>query len=339
VIQRTALGLRGEDVGQWCSDRRSRRRRHIERSDRSQQRPFEFVEVVGQQSAGHTRIVGPAMVVNLRGGPLGAIVRRRNDGSVASFEAVADEYDAARPTYPDEVFDALGPLAGLRVLDVGAGTGIATRGLIARQATVIAIDPGHEVIRRAMRHTAALMAVVGDGALLPRSNAVDLVSFAQSWHWLDPATRVTEVGRVLRPGGRWAGWWSHARADGQRWFSDYWDAIERACPGTSRAQRDTDWGATIAAAGMFDVDERVTVAWTRHIGIDAWMTDQATHSYLIALPREQHDRLLARLRAIVLVEFPNGAMSVPYETWLWIARRRPPDEGSTASAGARTVAM
>jgi ubiquinone/menaquinone biosynthesis C-methylase UbiE len=42
---------------------------------------------------------------------------------VASFEAVADEYDAARPSYPDDVFDALEPLAGRRVLDVGAGTG------------------------------------------------------------------------------------------------------------------------------------------------------------------------------------------------------------------------
>ena len=35
---------------------------------------------------------------------------------------------------PDRVFDALGPLVGLRVVDVGAGTGIATRALIARGA-------------------------------------------------------------------------------------------------------------------------------------------------------------------------------------------------------------
>jgi ubiquinone/menaquinone biosynthesis C-methylase UbiE len=49
---------------------------------------------------------------------------------VGSFDAVADAYEAARPSYPDGVFDALGPLAGLRVLDVGAGTGIATRALL-----------------------------------------------------------------------------------------------------------------------------------------------------------------------------------------------------------------
>jgi SAM-dependent methyltransferase len=164
---------------------------------------------------------------------------------VASFEAVADEYDAARPSYPVEVFDALGPLDGLRVLDVGAGTGIATRALIARQAKVVAVDPGREVLRRATARTAGLAAVAGDGAVLPvRSGAIDLVCFAQAWHWLDESSRVAEAHRVLCPGGRWAGWWSHARADGDQWFDRYWAAIERACGGTHRDQRDTDWDET-----------------------------------------------------------------------------------------------
>jgi hypothetical protein len=47
------------------------------------------------------------------------------------FDPVADDYDAGRPSYPDEFFAAVeeitGPLAGQLVLDGGAGTGIATR--------------------------------------------------------------------------------------------------------------------------------------------------------------------------------------------------------------------
>lgn len=186
-----------------------------------------------------------------------------------SFEAVAGEYDAARPSYPDEVFDALGPLEGLRVLDVGTGTGIATRALIARRAKVVALDPGREVLRRSAVHTPGLAAVSGDGAVLPvRSDAVDLICFAQAWHWLDESCRVAEAHRVLRSGGRWAGWWSHARADGDRWFDMYWAVIERSCPGTHHGQRDTDWGATVAAPGWFAVGERVTVAWVREISVE-----------------------------------------------------------------------
>ena len=241
---------------------------------------------------------------------------------MASFEAVAEEYDAGRPSYPDEVVDALGPLAGLCVLDVGAGTGIATRSLIARRADVIAIDPGREVLRRARLHTRDLVAVVADGTALPiRPNAVDLVCFAQAWHWLHPATRVAAIHRVLRQGGRWAGWWSHARADAQQWFDDYWTAIERSCPGTHRGQRDTDWGATVDVPGSFVVGKRITVSWIREISVDAWMTDQASHSYIVGLPDEERDQLLTELRHIVQSRFLDRTMVVPYETWLWIATR------------------
>ena len=126
---------------------------------------------------------------------------------------------------------------------------------------------------------------------------------------------------MLRPGGRWAGWWSHARADGEGWFTSYWDVIERSCPGTHRGQRDIDWGATIAGTGAFDVGDRVTVPWTRETSVETWMTDQATHSYVIGLPGAARARLLTELRAILEDEFPDGAMSVRYETWLWIATR------------------
>lgn len=238
------------------------------------------------------------------------------------FDSVADEYDTARPSYPPELFDALGPLAGLRVLDIGAGTGIATRDLLARGARVIAVDAGAEVLRRAVTRSPKLPAVVADGAVLPVVAAsIDLACFAQAWHWLDPTTRIAEMHRVLRPGGRWAGWWSHARADHEPWFDQYWATIERSCPGIHRTQRDSDWGATIADGGLFDVEARRDLAWTRTITVDDWMTDQASHSYVIGLDAEARARLLGELRAIVAVSFPAGTMSMRYETWLWIATR------------------
>jgi SAM-dependent methyltransferase len=241
---------------------------------------------------------------------------------MASFDTVADEYDAARPSYPPGVFDALGALDGLLVLDVGAGTGIATRQLLARGASVVAIDPGKSVLVRAAARTAGLSAVAADGAVLPvRAGVADLICFAQAWHWLDRSVRVGEAHRILRAGGRWAGWWSHARADGEAWFDAYWSTIEGACAGTHRGQRDTDWGATVEP-GLFDVHDRVVVPWTREISVDDWMTDQASHSYVIALAEPERSRLLTDLRLLVARGFPDGAMTVRYETWLWTATKR-----------------
>jgi len=239
---------------------------------------------------------------------------------VVSFESVVDEYDAGRPTYPPEVFDALGSLDGADVLEGGAGTGIATRALLGRGARVIPFDVGHGILRRAVEHTPGLGAVVADGARLPfRDACADLVCFAQSWHWLAEDRRCPEAARILRRTGRWAGWWSHARADGEPWFEAYWSAIETACPGTHRTQRDIDWSRGLRDSGLFTVGERITVPWVRSTAVDAWLVDQASHSYVAALPATPQNRLLADLEQILRSEFPAGAMDVAYETWLWTA--------------------
>lgn len=74
--------------------------------------------------------------------------------------------------------------------------------------------------------------------------------------WLDEGTGVDEAHRVLRLGGRWAGWWSHARADNQDWFDEYWSTIELACRGAHRDQRNIDGGAILDAAAVFDAADR-----------------------------------------------------------------------------------
>jgi SAM-dependent methyltransferase len=241
---------------------------------------------------------------------------------VPALEAVASEYDKGRPAYPAGVYNALGPLEGLTVLDVGAGTGIATRQLLQRRARVVAVDRGEHILEKAVARTRGLAAIIADGLHLPvRDQTVDLVCFAQAWHWLDSATRVGEMHRVLRPGGRWAGWWSHARADSKAWFDAYWSAIEAGCPGTHRDQRDTDWGRTVDDPGMFKVASRVVVPWTRTVSTDEWFIDQASHSYVAALGTVARDALLSELRRIVEAEFGDATMTVPYETWLWTATK------------------
>ncbi len=62
------------------------------------------------------------------------------------FDQQAEAYDRFRPTYPDAVIDELlGPVpAGLEVLDVGCGTGIASRQMAQRGAEVLGWNSLHE---------------------------------------------------------------------------------------------------------------------------------------------------------------------------------------------------
>jgi len=178
------------------------------------------------------------------------------------------------------------------------------------------------MLRKAVQHTPSLRPVVADGVRLPfRSGCADLVCFAQSWHWLDEQARAAEMARVLRSGGRWAGWWTHARADDEPWFDTYWSTVEAAIPGVNRDRRDTDWGEGLRQSERFAVGDRITVPWTRQVSVDRWLTDQVSHSFVAALPAGPQTRLLAQLRDVILGRFPDGRMTVRHETWLWIAAR------------------
>jgi SAM-dependent methyltransferase len=242
---------------------------------------------------------------------------------VVSFDNVADEYAAGRPGYPDDVFDALEPLAGQTVLEGGAGTGIATRGLIARGATVMPFDIGRLMLQKAAAGSTDLTPVLADGARLPFvDECADLVCFAQSWHWLDPDRRAVEMARVLRDNGRWAAWWSHARGDGEPWFDEYWDRLEDASSGVSRDRRDLDWGADLGDSELFDVGARLTFPWTRTLPIEQWLLDDRSRSFVSALEPLRRDALIAGIQVLLDEHFPDGEVVVPYETWLWMAEKR-----------------
>src|SRR2546423_5465556 len=69
-----------------------------------------------------------------------------------SFESVAAEYERHRPEYPQEALqwaaERLGLEPGARALDVGAGTGKLTRGLVALGFEVVAVEPGAPMLEQ-----------------------------------------------------------------------------------------------------------------------------------------------------------------------------------------------
>lgn len=126
-----------------------------------------------------------------------------------SFGAVADAYDRLRPAYADATIDAITERAST-VVDVGAGTGILSRQLRERGLEVLAVEPD------------AAMADVARTAGLPTEVATfedwdsarrtfDLVTFGQSFHWVDPDAALTRLPGLLNPGGRVAMLWNKLR--------------------------------------------------------------------------------------------------------------------------------
>jgi SAM-dependent methyltransferase len=122
-----------------------------------------------------------------------------------SFDSVAADYELHRPDYPDEALRWAATQfelkAGSRVLDVGAGTGKLTRGLLALGFDVVAIEPGGPMLAQLRAAVPEAEAHEASAESIPLPDATADAAFAgQAYHWFDRERALPELHRVLSPG-------------------------------------------------------------------------------------------------------------------------------------------
>jgi SAM-dependent methyltransferase len=115
-------------------------------------------------------------------------------------------YDRYRLDYPDDVVDAVLRYAGRPVcsaVEVGAGTGKATRLFASRGIAVTAVEPDPDMARVLTRNVGGLpvVHVLATFEQFVTERRFDLLYAAAAWHWTDPATRWTRTIDLLVPGG------------------------------------------------------------------------------------------------------------------------------------------
>jgi len=169
---------------------------------------------------------------------------RREIGSL--FNEVPELYDRVRPTYPDELFadlvDITGVHEGSSVLEVGCGTGQATRGLAALGFSLTAVEPGAGMASLARRRLASFEHVRIETSTFEewddRGRRFELLVAAASWHWVDPSIGWPRAHAVLQPSG-WMALIANVvvRRPGEpEVYAETADLHERYCPGNA------DWG-------------------------------------------------------------------------------------------------
>lgn len=122
------------------------------------------------------------------------------------FSGHASAYAAARPTYPDALFDWLSGLCATRAAawDAGCGNGQASAALAAHFDRVIATDPSAAQIAAAAPHPRVDYRVEPAESPSLDDASVDLVLVAQALHWFEQERFHASVARVLKPGGVFA---------------------------------------------------------------------------------------------------------------------------------------
>ncbi|MCD7443731.1 class I SAM-dependent methyltransferase [Streptomyces lincolnensis] len=242
-----------------------------------------------------------------------------------SFNAAAAQYAANRPSYPTALLDTIEelagrPLAGARVADVGAGTGLATALLHARGAEVVAVEPGDGMAAQFRRAHPGIPIIRGDGNDLPlAADSVDFLTYAQAWHWTDPDRSVPEALRVLRPGGALALWWNTHALD-VPWIAAQSHRIQHRFGGDRTVHRngDADHSALVDPTGRLTFTRR-WVRWSRRVPLDTHLANIGSHSIFLVHGEEASAAFLADERALLLKTFPDEIVDEVYDVDLLLA--------------------
>ena len=235
-----------------------------------------------------------------------------------SFGEAAEQYERARPTYPDELVDALMADRPLQVLDVGCGTGKAGRLFAARGCEVLGVEPDPRMAEVARDHGLGVEVATfeqWDSA----GRTFDLVISGQAWHWVDPAIGPAKAASVLRPRRRLGVFWNFGTHDPTT--SAVFGAVyEREAPelrqsyalGTLPAE-ESELRA-VRNSGCFDPVEIVEFHWERRYTRDEWLDQLPTHSDHRVLPERQRGALLKAVGEAI--DGFGGSVLVHYRTKL-----------------------
>jgi SAM-dependent methyltransferase len=212
-----------------------------------------------------------------------------------SFETVAAKYEQHRPDYPEQApgwaAERLGLERGARVLDVGAGTGKLTRGLVALGFEVLAVEPGGAMLEELRKAVPEAEAFEAPAESIPLPDASVRGSFAgQAFHWFDPARALPELHRVIEPGGGLALLWN--------WWDER-DPLQHELGtligyGGHEPYRNDE----LPGAPWFRELDRTVVETTEPSSPESLVAYLSTTSMFVTMDADERERRLTEVRAI-----------------------------------------
>jgi SAM-dependent methyltransferase len=256
--------------------------------------------------------------------------RSLHPAAAVGFERAAEAYERGRPSFPADavefVSETLGLAArpGVRVLELGAGTGKLTRLIAPTSASVVALEPV-EAMRRVFADAVPACAALGGIAeALPfRDGSFNAAAASQVFHWLDGDVAVPELARVLVPTAHVALVWN-VRDEAHPWVRELTDVIEpfRGDTPTHRSER---WRIAFDASPAFTPLERVSFPYAHRTTRDAVVDRMTSISFIATLRDAERDGVAAAVRSVLAAEgaeAPDDPVVFPYRTDVWITTRR-----------------
>ena len=216
------------------------------------------------------------------------------------------------------------------VVDVGAGTGIATRllrGTLGPAPRIVALEPSAGMRAEADAGTPPELEIeFRDGAAeqLPFvDGAATLVCVAQAIHWFDRPRFYAEARRVLAPGGTLAVLQNNRDWRASPFLDAYETFLETYGDAYSRHYRAFDIEAELGGVDDSESVEVIVDGWMRPMTVAQFIGMARSSSRVqAALDRSSEERTISALQALLDQHAePDGTVLVQYRSELYLAHR------------------
>jgi len=252
-----------------------------------------------------------------------------HEAASVGFSIQAEAYRRGRPDYPAAVdgwlIGQLGLSSGRSVVDLGAGTGKFTRRLLATGARVTAVEPVAAMRAQFVLTAPGTLVLDGTAEAIPLPDgSADALVCAQSFHWFANLVALSEIRRVLKPGGVLGLVWN-VRDETVDWVASVGRIIQPFEGSTPRYHKG-DWRQLFPAEGFGQLEQ--TVFPHGHQGaVEQVLIDRILSvSFIAALPESMHNLVAAELRHFAATH-PDLAgqkeIIFPYRTEAFCCRRLP----------------
>jgi SAM-dependent methyltransferase len=250
---------------------------------------------------------------------------RIHDVAAAGFSAGSGAYDRGRPSYPQEavdlIVDELGIDRDTTVVDLAAGTGKLTALLVPTGANVVAVEPVAEM-RETLARTIPEVEIhdgTAEHMAFPDGFA-GAVTVAQAFHWFDPEDALSEIARVLEPGGGLAFLWNR-RDESVPWVGEMSRILRwrERFPHIANYDR-VDWAATVARSGLFTDLRHTAFRYDQDLDREGLADRVRSISYVAAMDESQREALVQQV--LRLVADQPERFPLPYMTLVfWCSKR------------------
>jgi SAM-dependent methyltransferase len=251
-----------------------------------------------------------------------------------SFDVSPDAYGRFIGRYSEQLAAGFADFAGVRadqqVLDVGCGPGALTAQLVERlgAAAVAAIDPSASFVAATAERFPGVEVRQGSAESLPYpDNGFDAALAQLVVHFMsDPVAGLTEMARVVRPGGTVAACvWDHAGGGGP--LTVFWTAARDLDPAAIdesglAGAREGHLAELCAAAGLRDVESDSLTVSVTYPSVAAWWEPFTlgvgpAGAYVAGLDEPGRARLLDRCAELL----PGAPFTIEAAAWGVRARK------------------